>query len=121
MRELNGPLFTGATIVDTRAYIPGNGCPNRFQPRSTFAGGSMNRRRAVSDTMTMPIFRRAAKVSAIFQSDAATRWENPGRGGAIKRVIFSPGGDIETLFVSPSSRRRDLARNDNKDGRRSLL
>lgn len=62
VRELNGPLFTGATIADTRAYIPGNGCPNRFQTtRSTFAGGSMNRRRAASDTMTMPIFRRARR------------------------------------------------------------
>lgn len=37
-RELNGLLFFRATSVDTRAYIPGNGCPNRFQPRSTFVG-----------------------------------------------------------------------------------
>lgn len=82
----------------------------------------MHRERAISDTMTMPIFRRAAKVFAIFQGEAAAPGRIRGRTrAAIKRVIFSPGGDIETLSPFRRSRRRDLARSDDKDGRRSFL
>ena len=78
--ELNQLLFFRRRVSILARISLGTAVLTGFNHVPHSSEGSMHCESAVSDTMTMPIFCHAAKVSAIFQSKAA--WENPGSARA---------------------------------------